>query len=100
MVALKMCLWKKQEGRVEGNFFGLTRMSQLVLPHMRKNKFGRIINISSMGGKVYTPFGGWYHATKFAVEALSDCVRIETAQFGVDVVLIEAGGILRLIGEL
>jgi NAD(P)-dependent dehydrogenase (short-subunit alcohol dehydrogenase family) len=75
------------------NIFGLARMSQLVLPHMRKQKFGRIINISSMGGKVYTPYGGWYHATKFAVEALSDCMRLETAEFGVDVVVIESGGI-------
>jgi NAD(P)-dependent dehydrogenase (short-subunit alcohol dehydrogenase family) len=79
--------------QVEVNIFGLARMSQLVLPHMRKNSFGRIINISSMGGKIYTPFGGWYHATKFAVEALSDCMRLETAQFGVDVVIVEPGGI-------
>lgn len=79
--------------QVEVNVFGLARMCQLVLPHMRKNSYGRIINISSMGGKIYTPFGGWYHATKFAVEALSDCMRLETAQFGVDVVVIEPGGV-------
>jgi short-subunit dehydrogenase len=79
--------------QVEVNVFGLARMTQLVLPAMRKNKFGRIINISSMGGKIYTSFGGWYHATKFAVEALSDCMRLELKEFGVDVVLIEPGGI-------
>lgn len=79
--------------QIEVNVFGLARMSQLVLPHMRKGKFGRIINISSMGGKIYTSFGGWYHATKFAVEALSDCMRLETEEFGVDVVLVEPGGI-------
>lgn len=79
--------------QIEVNVFGLARMSQLVIPHMRKNSFGRIINISSMGGKIYTPYGGWYHATKFAIEALSDCMRLETAQFGIDVVIVEPGGI-------
>ncbi|WP_105615458.1 oxidoreductase [Vallitalea okinawensis] len=79
--------------QIEVNVFGLARMSQLVLPYMRKNKFGRIINISSMGGKIYTSFGGWYHATKFAVEALSDCMRLEVEEFGIDVVLVEPGGI-------
>ena len=76
----------------EVNVFGLARISQLALPHMRKNNFGRIINISSMGGKMYTSFGGWYHASKFAVEALSDCMRLETEKFGVDVVVVEPGG--------
>lgn len=79
--------------QIEVNVFGLARMSQLVLPYMRKHNLGRIINISSMGGKIYTPFGGWYHATKFAVEALSDCMRLEVKGTGIDVVLIEPGGI-------
>lgn len=79
--------------QIEVNVFGLARMSQLVVPFMRFQGFGRIINISSMGGKIYTAFGGWYHATKFAVEALSDCMRVEVKDFGVDVVLIEPGGI-------
>ncbi len=79
--------------QIEVNVFGLARMSQLVLPYMRKHNFGRIINISSMGGKIYTAFGGWYHATKFAVEALSDCMRLEVEEFGIDVVLVEPGGI-------
>ena len=77
----------------EVNLFGLARLVQTVLPSMRQNGFGRIINISSMGGKIYTPFGGWYHATKFALEGFSDCLRLETEPFGIDVVVIEPGGI-------
>lgn len=79
--------------QVEVNIFGLARMTQLVLPSMRQNKFGKIINISSMGGKIYTKFGGWYHATKFAVEGFSDCLRLELELFGIDVILVEPGGI-------
>ena len=75
------------------NIFGLARLTQLVLPVMREKRYGKIINISSMGGKIYTPFGGWYHATKHALEGLSDCLRIETEPFGIDVVIIEPGGI-------
>lgn len=77
----------------EVNIFGLARITQLVLPSMRQNKFGRIVNISSIGGKVYSPFGGWYHATKHALEGWSDCLRIETKPFGIDVVIVEPGGI-------
>lgn len=77
----------------EVNVFGAARLMQLVLPHMRAQRSGRIINITSMGGKIYTPLGGWYHATKFALEALSDCLRLEVAPFGVDVSIIEPGGI-------
>lgn len=84
-----------EEGRhqMEVNLFGLARMTQLVVPHMRKNHYGKIVNISSMAGKVWTPFGGWYHAAKFAVEGFSDCLRLETAPFGIDVIIIEPGGI-------
>lgn len=77
----------------EVNLFGLGRLTQLVLPHMRAQKFGTIINISSMEGRLTTPLGGWYHATKYAVEALSDALRMETAPFGINVVVIEPGGI-------
>ncbi|MCL2859442.1 MAG: oxidoreductase [Oscillospiraceae bacterium] len=73
----------------EVNLFGLARMANLVLPYMRRRSQGRIINVSSIGGKVHSPMGGWYHASKFAVEGLSDCLRMETKEFGVDVVLIE-----------
>ncbi len=77
----------------EVNIFGLARLTQLVLPKMREKRYGKIVNISSMGGKVYTSFGGWYHATKHALEGLSDCLRLETAPFGIDVIIIEPGGI-------
>ena len=75
------------------NIFGLARLTQLVLPGMRERRFGKIVNISSMGGKVFTPFGGWYHATKHALEGWSDCLRIEVKPFGIDVVVVEPGGI-------
>ena len=77
----------------EVNLFGLARITQLVLPTMRKNKHGRIVNISSMAGKIYTPFGAWYHATKHALEGWSDCLRIELKPFNIDVVIVEPGGI-------
>lgn len=75
------------------NLFGLARLTQLVLPGMREKHSGKIVNISSMAGKIYTPFGGWYHATKHALEGLSDCLRWETKPFGIDVIIIEPGGI-------
>lgn len=77
----------------EVNLFGLARLTQLVLPHMREKKAGTIINISSMGGKIYTPLGSWYHATKHALEGWSDCLRIELAPLGIDVVIVEPGAI-------
>jgi NAD(P)-dependent dehydrogenase (short-subunit alcohol dehydrogenase family) len=75
------------------NVFGLARLTQLVLPHMRAQRGGRIINMSSMGGKIHVPLGGWYHATKFAVEGFSDALRLEVAPFGIHVVVIEPGAI-------
>ena len=75
----------------ETNVFGLIRMCQLVLPGMRDRGEGRIVNIGSMGGKLTFPGGGIYHATKYALEAISDAMRFEVAGFGVDVVLIEPG---------
>ncbi|GIE78516.1 short-chain dehydrogenase/reductase [Actinoplanes philippinensis] len=77
----------------EVNVFGAARLAQLVLPHMRAQHSGTIVNITSMGGKIYTPLGGWYHGTKFALEAISDCLRLEAKPFGVNVVVIEPGGI-------
>jgi NAD(P)-dependent dehydrogenase (short-subunit alcohol dehydrogenase family) len=77
----------------EVNIFGLARLTQLVLPGMRKKRSGKIVNISSMGGKIYTPFGAWYHATKHALEGFSDSLRWETAPFDIDVIIIEPGGI-------
>jgi NAD(P)-dependent dehydrogenase (short-subunit alcohol dehydrogenase family) len=84
-----------QEGRrqFDVNVFGLARMVQLVLPAMREARRGRIVNIASIGGKIHEPLGGWYHATKFAVEGFSDCLRMELAPFGIDVVVVEPGAI-------
>ena len=83
----------------ETNVFGLMRMCQLVLPGMRQAGEGRIVNISSMGGKLVFPGGGVYHATKHAVEALSDALRWEVAEFGVGVVIIEPGLITTEVGN-
>ncbi|WP_299215487.1 oxidoreductase [uncultured Aquimarina sp.] len=84
----------------EVNIFGLGRLTQLVLPYMRKQQTGKIINISSMGGKMYTPLGSWYHATKHALEGWSDCLRLEVAQFGIDVVIIQPGAIQTEFGDV
>ena len=83
----------------ETNVFGLVRMCQLVLPGMRRAGRGRIVNISSMGGKVVFPGGGAYHGTKFAVEAISDALRFEVRGFGVHVSIIEPGLIKTSFGE-
>jgi short-subunit dehydrogenase len=82
------------------NLFGLARLTQLVLPYMREKKAGKIVNISSMGGKIYTPLGSWYHATKHALEGWSDCLRLELAQFGIDVIIIEPGAIQTSFGNV
>ncbi|WP_432135256.1 oxidoreductase [Streptomyces sp. bgisy154] len=79
--------------QIEVNVFGLALLTQLVLPHMRARRSGTVINVSSMGGKLVTPLGGWYHASKYAVEALSDALRMETRQFGINVVVVEPGSI-------
>ncbi len=79
--------------QVEVNVFGLARLIQLVLPYMRQQGCGRIINVASMAGHFCEPRGGWYHATKYAVVALSDCLRMETRSFGIKVSLIEPGAI-------
>ena len=83
----------------ETNVFGLIRMCQLVLPGMRAAGSGRIVNMSSMGGKLVFPGGGIYHATKHSVEALSDALRFEVREFGVHIVIIEPGLIVTDFGE-
>src|SRR4051794_28602703 len=88
----------KVRKQFETNVFGLVRMTQLVLPGMRKQGWGRIVNMSSMGGKLVFPGGGYYHATKYAVEAISDALRYEVKGFGVDVVVIEPGLIVTNFG--
>lgn len=79
--------------QLEVNLFGLAALCRAVLPGMRSSGSGRIINVSSVAGRGVLYFGGWYHVSKYAVEAFSDALRIEMKPFGVDVVLIEPGGI-------
>jgi NAD(P)-dependent dehydrogenase (short-subunit alcohol dehydrogenase family) len=83
----------------ETNVFGAIRLCQLVLPGMRAARAGRIINVSSMGGRMTLPGGGAYHATKYALEALSDALRYETKGFGIDVVVIEPGPVTTEFGN-
>jgi short-subunit dehydrogenase len=75
----------------ETNVFGLARLTQLVLPAMRRSRSGRIVNIGSMGGRITFPVGGFYHASKYAVEAISDALRVEVKPLGIDVILVEPG---------
>ena len=77
----------------EVNLFGAARLIQLALPMMRAQKSGKIVNVTSVGGKGWEPFGAWYHSTKFALEGLSDCLRVELKPFGIDVIVIEPGAI-------
>jgi short-subunit dehydrogenase len=78
--------------QMDVNVFGLAHTIQLVLPSMRRRRSGRILNVSSIGGKIWSPLGAWYHASKFAVEGFSDCLRNEVRPFGIDVVVIEPAG--------
>ena len=91
--ALEDVPMSEARAQMEVNVFGAARLIQLVLPQMRAQRSGTIVNVTSMGGKITTPLGGWYHATKFALEAISDCLRMEVAPFGINVVVIEPGGI-------
>ena len=77
--------------QLETNVLGLVRLTQLVLPGMRAAGAGRIVNVGSMGGRLTFPGGGWYHASKHALEALTDALRFEVAGFGIDVVLVQPG---------
>ena len=79
--------------QLEVNVFGLADLCRQVLPIMRRQGSGRIINTSSIAGKLVLPFGGWYHVSKYSVEALSDAMRMELKPFGIDVSMIEPGGI-------
>src|SRR5579884_4210038 len=91
---------EQARAQFETNVFGLLRMCQLVLPGMRSQHWGKIVNISSMGGRLTFPGGGLYHATKYAVEALSDALRFEVRGFGVDVIVIEPGLIVTNVGQV
>lgn len=86
--------------QLEVNLFGPARLVQLVLPHMRRQRSGRIVNVSSMGGEIAFPLGAWYHASKHALEAYSDALRQEVKRFGVDVVLVQPGLIRTGFGDV
>ncbi len=79
------------KNQFEVNLFGLALLTQKVIPYMRKANSGTIINTSSMGGKMYTPLGAWYHASKHALEGWSDCLRLELNAFNIKVVILEPG---------
>lgn len=91
-----------QEARrqFEVNVFGLASLTQKVIPFMREARSGTIINTSSMGGKMYTPMGAWYHASKHAIEGWSDCLRLELSQFNINVVILEPGLIATEFGDV
>jgi NAD(P)-dependent dehydrogenase (short-subunit alcohol dehydrogenase family) len=89
--AVEAVTMEKVRAQFETNVFGLVRMCQLVLPGMRRQGYGRIVNVSSMGGKLTFPGAGYYHATKHAVEAISDALRFEVGGFGIKVSVIEPG---------
>jgi NAD(P)-dependent dehydrogenase (short-subunit alcohol dehydrogenase family) len=84
----------------EVNLFGLAEVTKAVLPAMRAQRSGKIVNISSVGGRVYAPLGAWYHASKHAVEGWSDCLRVEVRQFGIDVVVVAPGTIKTEFGSV
>jgi NAD(P)-dependent dehydrogenase (short-subunit alcohol dehydrogenase family) len=91
---------KEARYQFEVNLFGAAALIQDLVPYMREKRSGTIINITSMGGKIYTPLGGWYHASKHALEGLSDCLRLELQQFGINVVVVEPGLIQTAFGSV
>lgn len=92
MGALEDVTMELARRQMEVNLFGIGRMVQLCLPTMRAQGAGRIVNVSSIGGKAAFPLGGWYHASKFALEGYSDSLRMELRGLGIDVIVIEPGG--------
>ncbi|MCG8330326.1 MAG: oxidoreductase [Chitinophagales bacterium] len=91
--AVEEVSYEEAKRQFEVNIFGLAEVTKAVIPAMRQQKSGKIINVSSVGGKIYSPLGAWYHATKHALEGWSDCLRIEVQQFGIDVIIVEPGAI-------
>lgn len=85
---------ERAKNQFDVNLFGLARITQEVLPFMRERKKGVIINTSSVGGRIYTPLGAWYHSTKHALEGLSDCLAYELKKFGINVCLLQPGMIV------
>lgn len=89
--AVEEVTYEKAREQFEVNLFGLAEATKAVLPAMRKQKSGAIINVSSIGGRVYGPLAAWYHASKFGLEGWSHALRLELEQFGIDVVIVEPG---------
>ena len=85
---------------METNLFGLVRLTQLVLPGMRERGAGRIVNVGSMGGELTIPVGGAYHASKYALEAITDALRVEVRPFGVRVSLVQPGAVRTAFGDV
>ena len=85
---------ERAKNQFDVNLFGLVRITQEVLPFMRERKEGVVINTSSVGGRIYTPLGAWYHSTKHALEGLSDCLAYELKKFGIKVCLLQPGMIV------
>lgn len=84
---------EKAQRQLDVNVMGLARMTQLVLPYMREQHSGRIVNVASIAGHITFGFAGWYNASKYAVEALSDATRMEMRPYGIDVAIVEPGGV-------
>jgi NAD(P)-dependent dehydrogenase (short-subunit alcohol dehydrogenase family) len=85
--------------QLEVNLLAPARLAQLVLPHMRARRSGTIVNVSSVAGEIAMPLGSWYYAAKHALEALSDTLRMEVEQFGINVVIIQPGIIKTEFGD-
>lgn len=98
--AVETVSMKDARRQFDVNIFGLASLTKKIIPIMRAQQSGKIINLSSMGGRIYSPFGAWYHATKHALEGWSDCLRIELKEFGINVILIEPGAINTEFGEV
>ncbi len=86
--------------QLDVNVVGLARMTQLVLPYMREQRSGRIVNVASIAGRITFCFAGWYNASKYAVEALSDATRMEVRPYGIDVAIVEPGGVYSAWGRI
>jgi short-subunit dehydrogenase len=100
MARWKICRWKNARKQFETNFFGAAELTQMVLPQMRKQKSGRIINISSIGGDVYMPLGAYYHATKAALQQWSDVLDVEVKPLGIRSIIVQPGGTKSAWGDI
>ncbi len=98
--AVEDVTYEDAKRQFEVNIFGLAEVTKAVLPTMREQRSGTVINISSIGGKIYSPLGAWYHATKHALEGWSDCLRLEVEKFGINVVIVEPGAIKTEFGDV